>query len=258
MTFRKRRLAVDKYSAPDPPGHMTSVAQTIAAVRERIARAERAAGRPPGSVGLLAVSKTHPVETLREAAATGQRAFGENYLQDALPKMDALADLELEWHFIGPLQSNKTRQVAARFHWVHALDRLKIARRLSEQRGALAPLSVCIQVNLSREATKSGVSEDEVGPLAREVAALPGLRLRGLMTIPRPESDFERQRAPYRRLRELYEGLRAEGLALDTLSMGMSADLEAAVAEGATLVRVGTAVFGPRRTGPLSVPSPPG
>jgi PLP dependent protein len=218
-------------------------------VRERIARAAHAAGRDPLTVALLAVSKTFPAEDVRAAHAAGQRAFGENYVQEALAKLDALADLrgELEWHFIGPLQSNKTRPVAERFDWVHSIDRLKIAQRLSEQRPEhLPPLNVCVQVNVSGEASKSGLAPAEAAAVARAVAALPRLHLRGLMAIPEPAGDLEQQRAPHRALRELFEQLRADGLALDTLSMGMSGDLEAAVLEGATLVRIGTAIFGAR------------
>jgi PLP dependent protein len=186
---------------------------------------------------------------VRQAHAAGQRAFGENYVQEALAKIEALADLraQLEWHLIGPLQSNKTREVAAAFDWVHTIDRLKIAQRLSEQRPAsLPPLQVCLQVNVSGQASKSGVAPADLAPLAHAVAALPRLALRGLMSIPAPADGFEAQRAPHRQLRELLDSLRREGLALDTLSMGMSADLEAAVAEGATLVRIGSAVFGER------------
>ncbi|WP_374261824.1 YggS family pyridoxal phosphate-dependent enzyme [Zoogloea sp.] len=213
----------------------------------RIAQAARAAGREPAAVSLLAVSKTWPAQSVREAAQAGQRAFGENYVQEGVAKVDALADLRLEWHFIGPLQSNKTRPVANRFAWVHSIDRLKIAERLSEQRDVhLPPLQVCIQVNVSGEASKSGVAPAALPELARAVAALPRLRLRGLMAIPEPTPDVAVQRARFASLRALRDQLNAEGLALDTLSMGMSDDLEAAIAEGATLVRVGTAIFGAR------------
>ncbi|ACR27808.1 YggS family pyridoxal phosphate-dependent enzyme [Burkholderia glumae] len=228
---------------------MLDLAARLASVHRRIDDAARSAGRAPGDVALLAVSKTFPAEAVRAAHAAGQRAFGENYVQESLDKIAALADLRasLEWHFIGPLQSNKTRAVAERFDWVHSVDRLKIAQRLAEQRPAqLPPLNVCVQVNVSGEATKSGVAPDEVAALAQAVAALPALRLRGLMAIPEPAGDLAAQRAPHRRLRELYDALRAGGLALDTLSMGMSADLEAAVLEGATIVRIGTAIFGAR------------
>jgi pyridoxal phosphate enzyme (YggS family) len=232
---------------------MTSPEQDLAArltrVGERIAAACAQAGRDPAGVRLLAVSKTQPAPAVRAAVACGQQAFGENYVQEALDKIAALADLRarLEWHLIGPLQSNKTRPVAEAFDWVHSVDRLKIAQRLSEQRPpGLPPLQVCLQVNVSGEASKSGVAPAEVAALARAVAALPRLRLRGLMSIPEPAQGLAAQRAPHRRLRELLQALTAQGLALDTLSMGMSDDLEAAIAEGATLVRVGTAVFGAR------------
>jgi pyridoxal phosphate enzyme (YggS family) len=201
------------------------------------------------SVTLLAVGKTFPAAALREAFDAGQRAFGENYVQEALAKIGALSDLRgrIEWHLIGPLQANKTREAAAAFDWVHTIDRLKIAERLSAQRPApLAPLQVCLQVNVSGEASKSGVPPEELPALAHAVAALPRLRLRGLMAIPEPAADAEAQRAPHRRLRELLEGLCAEGLGLDTLSIGMSADLEAAIGEGATIVRIVTAIFGAR------------
>lgn len=213
----------------------------------RIARAAEAAGRDAAEVRLLAVSKTWPADSVREAAAAGQCAFGENYVQEGAEKVDALAGLGLEWHFIGPLQSNKTRLVANRFAWVHSIDRLKIAERLSAQRDAhLPPLEVCIQVNVSGEASKSGVAPGELPALARAVAGLPRLRLRGLMAIPEPTSDVALQRARFATLRQLRDQLNADGLALDTLSMGMSDDLEAAIAEGSTMVRVGTAIFGSR------------
>ncbi len=213
----------------------------------RIARAASDAGRDPAGIRLLAVSKTWPAESVREAAAAGQQAFGENYVQEGVAKVEALADLGLEWHFIGPLQSNKTRPVANSFAWVHSIDRLKIAQRLSEQRDVfLPPLQVCIQVNVSGEESKSGVSPAELPELARSVAALPRLKLRGLMTIPEPTSDVALQRERFATLRRLMAQLRADGLDLDTLSMGMSDDLEAAIAEGSTMVRVGTAIFGSR------------
>ena len=213
----------------------------------RIARAAVAAGRDPAGVRLLAVSKTWPAESVREAAAAGQRAFGENYVQEGVAKVEALADLGLEWHFIGPLQSNKTRLVANRFAWVHSIDRLKIAERLAEQRDVhLPPLDVCIQVNVSGEASKSGVAPADLPELARAVASLPRLRLRGLMAIPEPTPDVALQRARFASLRMLRDELNAAGLGLDTLSMGMSDDLEAAIAEGSTMVRVGTAIFGSR------------
>ena len=226
---------------------MHDTATALADIRARIDEYEARHGRAPGSVSLLAVSKTKPVDAVRAAYRAGQRDFGENQLQDALLKIEPLADLDIRWHFIGPLQSNKTRPVAAHFSWVQSIDRYKIAARLSEQRDpAAAPLNICLQVNISGEQSKSGVEPAETGELAAAVADLPGLRLRGLMGIPAPSAGFAAQRAGLRPLRELYQRLRAEGFALDTLSMGMSDDLEAAVAEGATMVRVGTAVFGAR------------
>ena len=228
---------------------MTSLIDKLAQVRRRIDAACVSAARSVDSVTLLAVSKTQPAAAVRQVFAAGQPAFGENYVQEALDKIAELADLrsQLVWHLIGPLQSNKTRPVAAAFDWVHSVDRLKIAQRLSEQRPSeLPPLQVCLQVNISGEASKSGLLPGEVPAVALAVAALPRLRLRGLMAIPEPEADLAAQRAPHRALRELLASLNQSGLALDTLSMGMSADLEAAVAEGATLVRVGTAIFGQR------------
>ncbi|APR36900.1 YggS family pyridoxal phosphate-dependent enzyme [Paraburkholderia sp. SOS3] len=228
---------------------MPDLIHNLDAVRQRIAVAAQVAGRDPRSVALLAVSKTFPAEDVRAAHAAGQRAFGENYVQEALTKLDALADLRdtIEWHFIGPLQSNKTRPVAERFDWVHSIDRLKIAQRLAEQRpDGLPPLNVCVQVNVSGEASKSGVPPGEAADIAHAIAALPKLRLRGLMAIPEPVGSIEQQRVPHRALRELFDRLRADGLELDTLSMGMSGDLEAAVLEGATMVRIGTAIFGAR------------
>jgi len=201
------------------------------------------------SVTLLVVGKTFPADALREAFDAGERCFGENYVQEAIDKMDALADIRAasEWHLIGPLQSNKTRVVAERFDWVHSVDRLKIAQRLSEQRPAfLPPLQVCLQVNISGEDSKSGLAPSEVSEVAHAVAALPRLRLRGLMAIPEPAGDVDAQRRPHAALREMQQGLQREGLAVDTLSMGMTADLEAAILEGATIVRVGTAIFGSR------------
>ncbi len=231
---------------------MGSIGSRLQEVKGRIARACRAAGRAENSVTLLAVSKTFDAAAVRQAHAAGQHGFGENYVQEALAKIAALADLraDLEWHFIGPLQSNKTRAVAEAFDWVHSVDRLKTAERLAAQRpSGLAPLQLCLQVNVSGEASKSGVAVHEAAALAAAVAALPQdkLRLRGLMAIPEPAADEEAQRAPHRRLAGLLQAINAQqGLALDTLSMGMSADLEAAVLEGATMVRVGTAIFGAR------------
>ena len=228
---------------------MATIGDNIQQVQRRIAEACDGAGRPVQSVTLLAVSKTFGAGAVREAFAAGLTRFGENYVQEALAKIDALADLRpaIEWHMIGPLQSNKTRIVAEQFDWVHTIDRLKIAERLALQRPAeLPPLDVTLQVNISGEESKSGLAPHEVPALARAVAALPRLRLRGLMAIPEPAADFESQRRPYRVLAELLAALNDQGLALDTLSMGMSADLEAAVAEGATIVRIGTAIFGQR------------
>jgi PLP dependent protein len=224
-----------------------SPADRLNAVRQRIESACRESGRIPNEVTLLAVSKTRSADELRALAALGQRSFGENYLQEALGKITELQELELEWHFIGPLQSNKSKPVAEHFSWVHSIDRLKLARRLSEQRSPeLPPLNVCLQVNVSGEQSKSGISFAELPELARQVAALPQLKLRGLMTIPAPADDFATQRLPLSKLREALHQLNLEGLQLDTLSMGMSDDLEAAVAEGTTMVRIGTALFGPR------------
>lgn len=226
---------------------MATIPDNIQQVRTRMESACAAAQRPAQGVELLCVSKTQGPQAVREAAAAGQRRFGENYVQEALEKIAALHDLRdrIEWHLIGPLQSNKTRAVAEHFDWVQSVDRLKTAQRLSEQRPAqLPPLQVCLQVNISGEASKGGVPPGEVAGLAAAVAALPRLRLRGLMAIPEPAAEFEAQRRPHRALRELMASLGLPGL--DTLSMGMSADLEAAITEGSTLVRVGTAVFGQR------------
>ena len=228
---------------------MATIAEKLQQVHARIHEACAAAQRPVQSVTLLAVSKTFDATAVRDAFDAGQRCFGENYVQEALDKIEALRDLrsQVEWHLIGPLQSNKTRVVAEAFDWVHSVDRLKIAQRLSEQRpDSLPPLQLCLQVNISSEDSKSGLAPADVLPLAQAVAALPRVRLRGLMAIPEPAGDFQAQRAPHRLLRELMQSLRDQGLALDTLSMGMSADLEAAVAEGATMVRIGTAIFGGR------------
>ncbi len=225
---------------------MQTLAQRLQQVRTRITTAARAAGRDPATIRLLAVSKKQPLAKLEAALAAGQHAFGESYLQEALPKIAALGDAP-EWHFIGPLQSNKTRPVAEHFDWVQSVDRLRIAERLSAQRPAdRPPLDICLQVNVSGEARKAGVAPDELPALAAAVRELPGLRLRGLMTIPARSTDFEQQRVPFRQLRELFGQLLQAGFELDTLSMGMSNDLEAAIAEGATLVRIGTAIFGPR------------
>ena len=233
---------------------MTTIGERLLAVQARIEAAAHVAGREPSAVLLLAVSKTWPAAAVRDAAAAGQRAFGENYVQEGVDKVEALRDLDLEWHFIGPLQSNKTRPVANAFDWVHGIDRLKIAERLSAQRDVhLPPLNVCIQVNVSGEDSKSGVAPDALGALAQAVAALPRLRLRGLMCIPEPTDDTAVLRARFAVLRRLRDELGAAGLALDTLSMGMSHDIEPAIAEGATIVRVGTAIFG-ERVKPASTP----
>ena len=230
---------------------MGSIGSNLQEVKRRIEGAAEAARRDAKSVTLLAVGKTFGPDAVRAAHAAGQRAFGENYVQEALAKIDALADIRggLEWHLIGPLQSNKTRAVAEAFDWVQSVDRLKIAQRLAEQRPVgLAPLQLCLQVNVSGEASKSGVAPADVAALARAVHALPRERvtLRGLMAIPEPAADIAAQRLPHRALRELLQTLNEGGLALDTLSTGMSADLEAAVVEGATMVRVGSAIFGAR------------
>jgi PLP dependent protein len=216
-------------------------------VRSRILQAAAAAGRGPAAVTLIAVTKAQTAETIRVAATAGVTDFGENYLQEALAKMERLADLELQWHFIGGIQSNKARAIAERFDWVHGIDRLSVARRLSDHRPYHAPpLNLCIQVRLLPEPTKGGVEPEEVGPLAAGAAALPRVRLRGLMCVPPPQTDVAAQRAVFARLRALLEELNAGGHKLDTLSMGMSADFESAIAEGATLVRIGTALFGDR------------
>ncbi len=226
---------------------MGTIAEGLQAVAERIRRAAEASGRAASDVRLVAVSKTFPPDAIRAAFDAGQRAFGENYVQEALEKMGQLADLDIEWHFIGPIQSNKTAAIARRFDWVHGIDREPIARRLAEARPAeRGPLQICVQVNVGGETSKSGVSPVAAASLAHAVANLPGVRLRGLMTIPRPSANPAETRDQFRRLRELWDDLRSDGLELDTLSMGMSDDLELAIAEGATLVRVGTAVFGPR------------
>ena len=224
---------------------MRAIGDNLQAVLQRIAHAARDAGRDPAEVTLLAVSKTHPAALVEQAMAAGQRAFGENYVQEAVEKMDAVKGSPHlpEWHLIGPLQSNKTRVVAERFQWVHTLDREKTARRLSEQRPASAPpLNVLVQVNVSREASKSGISMEETPSLLRQISSLPKLRLRGLMAIPEPGAP----RARFHEVRDLYEKLKGE-FGFDTLSMGMSDDMETAIAEGATMVRIGTAIFGERR-----------
>jgi pyridoxal phosphate enzyme (YggS family) len=226
---------------------MAPIEQQLAQVHARITQAEQRFGRSAGSVTLVAATKTCSVSAIRAAIACGQRAFGENYLQEALSKIGELKSENLEWHFIGPIQSNKTRDIATHFDWVHSVDRLKVAQRLSQQRPPeLGPLNVCLQVNISGEDSKSGTAPEELAKLAKAVAEIPRLSLRGLMTLPALSSDFEEQRRPFHTLHQLWNELRQMGLELDTLSIGMSDDLEAAIAEGATLVRVGTAIFGSR------------
>lgn len=226
---------------------MTGFTENFRKIQDLLARATADAGRPAGAVRLLAVSKSQPAAAVAAAAAAGQREFGENFVQEALTKMAEVARDDLVWHFIGHLQSNKTRAVAERFDWVHTIDRPRIAERLSRQRPHHAPdLNVCIQVNIDAEEGKSGVSPEDLPALAATVAGLPRLRLRGLMCIPRIREGFEAQREPFRRLRELGESLADAGIETDTLSMGMSGDYVAAIHEGATIVRIGTALFGPR------------
>jgi len=228
---------------------MTTISANLQAVKSRIQAAARSAGRDAGAARLLAVSKSWPAASVRAAFTAGQRAFGENYVQEGVAKIHALDDLDLEWHFIGPLQSNKTREVAEHFDWVHSLDRVKIAERLSAQRPAGAPpLQVCLQVNVSGEDSKGGGAPAETAALARAVERLPRLRLRGLMAIPEASDDVELLRRRFALLRELLAQLNRDGLQLDVLSMGMSDDFEIAIAEGATIVRLGTAIFGPRPT----------
>lgn len=238
----------------------TNVRDSIVAARRRLESALQKAGRGRDEAQLLAVSKTKPAALIRAAYAAGQRQFGENYLQEALDKQRELADLDIVWHFIGPLQSNKTRAAAEHFAWVHTIDRAKIATRLNDQRpAALGLLDVCLQVNVSGEASKSGVAPAQLEELAAHVVTLPNLRLRGLMAIPAAAEDHAAQRRPFRVLRELLEQLRRRypEQTLDTLSMGMSGDFEAAVAEGATLIRLGTAIFGARDYGPAPGAQPP-
>ncbi|NDI86142.1 YggS family pyridoxal phosphate-dependent enzyme [Undibacterium crateris] len=230
---------------------MSLISDNLQAVSQHIRATEKQYSRPPLEVKLLAVSKTFPVQAIIEAAQWGQVAFGENYLQEALDKIQFVREnqpeLALEWHFIGPIQSNKTRAIAENFHWVHSVDREKIAIRLSEQRPAtLPPLNICLQINVSGEASKSGVPPTEAVKLALRIASLPNLRLRGLMAVPEPSEDVAEQRAAFAALRQIQETLQQRGLALDTLSMGMSSDLDAAIAEGSTIVRIGTAIFGKR------------
>jgi pyridoxal phosphate enzyme (YggS family) len=241
------RAKVREKSNPRTESTMSDLANRIDAVLARIRECEDRFHRQRGSVALLAVSKLHPASAVATAAASGLHRFGENYLQEALDKMQTLSHLNLEWHFIGPIQSNKTRGVAEHFAWAQSVDRLKIAQRLNAQRpDMLPPLNICLQVNISGEDTKSGLDLEALPDIAEAVAALPRLRLRGLMAIPVPSGDFAAQRREFARLREAWARLCRQGLELDTLSMGMSGDLEAAIAEGATLVRLGTAIFGPR------------
>lgn len=226
---------------------MQTLSERFSAIHERIHKTELLYKRTAGSVRLLAVSKTIPVNIIEAAYRLGQTDFGENYLQDALPKMAELRHLPASWHFIGRLQANKTRPVAENFAWAHSVDRLKIAQRLNDQRPQnLESLNICIQVNLDNEAGKAGIPPGETAELAAAIAKLPRLRLRGLMALPKPTGDVQQQRASFRYLRQIQEQLIAGGLALDTLSMGMSDDFEAAIAEGSTIVRIGTALFGPR------------
>ncbi len=225
---------------------MSTITERLQRVRTQIHRAELASQRIPGRVSLLAVSKTRTVAEIREALAAGQIAFGESYVQEALEKIMALADAPIEWHFIGPIQSNKTAQIAAHFDWVHSVDRLKIAQRLNDQRAEPGPLNVCIQVNTSGEDSKAGIQASELQGLAQAICQLPKLRLRGLMTIPAPEPDRSKQRLPFHQLKLYLDDLNRLGMGLDTLSMGMTDDLESAIAEGATIVRIGTAIFGSR------------
>lgn len=230
---------------------MSTISSNLQTVHNHISEATQKASRNPSSVSLLAVSKTYPANAILEAAHAGQLAFGENYEQEAVQKIQQIREmapeLKLEWHFIGPVQSNKTRAIATHFDWVHSVDRERIARRLSEQRpDTLAPLNVCLQVNISNEDSKSGIEEEKVFELAKIVSSLPRLKLRGLMAIPEAERAPEKQREPFHLLKNLYQRLRQAGYDLDTLSMGMTADMDAAIAEGATIVRIGTAIFGAR------------
>ena len=224
-----------------------TIGENIQTIGERIRAAEQRFGRAAGSVQLLAVSKKHPAEAIRHAFAAGQTIFGENYVQEMAQKAAELTDYALEWHFIGPIQSNKTKLIAQTVRWVHSVDSFKIAQRLSAQKPVDAPaINVCLQVNISHEDTKSGVLPTDLPELAAQVAQLPGIQLRGLMAIPAPQVDFNQQRAVFAQVRELQAKLNAQGFALDTLSMGMTDDMEAAIAEGATIVRIGTAIFGER------------
>jgi len=227
---------------------MIIIASSLQAVKARIARVAQSVDRRPDEITLLVASKTHPAERVREAWLAGQTIFGENYLQEALAKMPALADLSIEWHFIGPIQSNKTKRIAENFSWVHSVDRVKIADRLAKDRPeSLPPLQICLQVNVSGEASKSGVAPEELAQLAAHVVRLPRLKLRGLMAVPELTTATALQRSQFHMLWELFDRLKQDGYKLDTLSMGMSEDMDIAIAEGATMVRVGTAILGPRR-----------
>ena len=226
-----------------------TIAHNIKSIRDQIKKTAQKYARQPDSVQLLAVSKTRPIEDIQAAFAENQHHFGENYLQDALSKIDSISESSIEWHFIGPIQSNKTRQIAENFNWVHTIDRFKIAQRLSDQRSpAQKPLNLCIQVNVSGESSKSGIHIEDTLTLAKDISLLPNIQLRGLMTIPAASNDFELQRQPFRLLRELKDEIQSQGIELDTLSMGMSNDMEAAIAEGSTIVRIGTAIFGARKS----------
>ncbi|MCP3868958.1 MAG: YggS family pyridoxal phosphate-dependent enzyme [Gammaproteobacteria bacterium] len=234
-----------------------SIVRRMEAVRERITRAEQLYGRPAGSVELMAVSKTRPASDIHQALDAGQTAFGENYLQDALEKIDQLAETPAKWHYIGRIQSNKTRPIAENFDWVHSVDKLKLLRRLGDQRPEhLSPLNVCLQINLDQEESKGGLTGEGAAELVAKAGMFPNLRIRGLMAIPAPTPDIESQRRPFRLLRLLRDRLATTAVPLETLSMGMSADLEAAIAEGATMIRVGTAIFGPRQPAAGKQPDP--
>jgi len=227
---------------------IATVASRVQAVKDRIARVAHSVGRSPDEITLLVASKTHPAERVREAWHAGQKIFGENYLQEALAKMPALADLPIEWHFIGPIQSNKTKRITENFVWVHSVDRIKIAERLAKDRPAfLPPLQICLQVNVSGEDSKSGVEPEELAQLAAHVVRLPRLKLRGLMAVPELTTATALQRSQFHMLWELFDRLKRDGYELDTLSMGMSEDMDIAIAEGATIVRIGTAILGARR-----------
>ena len=246
-------MVSDEITIKQPPtaiGKLTrimTIAENLQTIGDDIRSSEIKYQRPTGSVHLLAVSKRHPVAAIKEAYTTGQRAFGENYAQEMAEKAQQLAELDIDWHFIGPIQSNKTRQIAEVAHWVHSVDRLKIAQRLSDQKPAdKSAINICLQVNISREASKSGVLPEEAAAIAQQIAQLPGIKLRGLMAIPAAETDIEKQRAVFAELRHLQQELNTTGLGLDTLSIGMSDDMEAAIAEGSTIVRIGTAIFGSR------------